>query len=165
MGLYGQRIGCLSLVCASEDEATRVESQLKSIARPMYSNPPLHGALIVCNILRDPSLKALFYQEVKDMADRIILMRTRLRAALEGLTTKDAWKHVTDQIGMFCFSGWSCLIAKKRKRCSGLKPEHVDALAKEHSIYMTRNGRISMAGVNSDNVGRLARAMHSVMKS
>ena len=44
MGLYGQRIGCLSIVCDNPTEAVAVESQLKSIARPTYSNPPLHGA-------------------------------------------------------------------------------------------------------------------------
>lgn len=107
MGLYGQRIGCLSLVCDSSQEATKVESQLKKLARPMYSNPPMHGALIVIKILTDPTLKALWYKEVKGMADRIIFMRTKLRAALEGHQSKLPWEHVTDQIGMFCFSGIS----------------------------------------------------------
>ena len=105
MGLYGQRVGCLSLVCSSTDEATRVESQLKSIARPMYSNPPMHGALIVTKILSDASLKTQWYGEVKEMADRIISMRTKLRSALEGHGPSRSWQHVTDQIGMFCFSG------------------------------------------------------------
>jgi aspartate/tyrosine/aromatic aminotransferase len=38
----------------------------------------------------------------------------------------------------------------------------VDRLTGELSIYLTRNGRISMAGVNSRNVDRLAEAIHRV---
>ena len=75
MGLYGQRIGCFSIMCASVDEAERVESQMKLLARPMYSNPPLHGAAIVSTILGDDKLKKQWYAEVKVMADRIINMR------------------------------------------------------------------------------------------
>lgn len=47
MGLYGQRIGCLSVVCDNPQEARAVESQLKAIARPSYSNPPLHGRFVL----------------------------------------------------------------------------------------------------------------------
>ena len=82
------------------------------------------------------------------MADRIISMRTALRSELEKAGSQKNWQHITDQIGMFCFSG--------------LTPEMVDELAAKHHIYMTRNGRISMAGVNSKTVGRLAEAIHAV---
>jgi len=128
-----------------------VESQMKAIARPMYSNPPLHGALLVSKILHCKDLKAQWYVEVKGMADRIISMRKLLRENLENLGSKWTWNHVTDQIGMFAFSG--------------ITPEMVDRLAAEYSIYMTRNGRISMAGVNSKSVVPLAKALHAVTKS
>jgi aspartate aminotransferase len=121
---------------------------MRMIARPMYSNPPLHGAALVSTILGDAALKQQWYREVKVMADRIIDMRSKLRASLEASGSALPWKHVTEQIGMFCFSGMS--------------GEMVDALAKEHHIYMTRNGRISMAGVTSSTVDRLAAAMHEV---
>lgn len=150
MGLYGQRIGCFSIMCASPEEAQRVESQMKLIARPMYSNPPLHGAAIVSAILGDPVLKKQWFGEVKTMADRIIDMRAQLRLALEKSGSVLKWNHVTEQIGMFCFSG--------------MTGEQVDALRVDHHIYMTRNGRISMAGVTSSTVGRLASAMHEVTK-
>ncbi|KAG2437533.1 hypothetical protein HYH02_011176 [Chlamydomonas schloesseri] len=148
MGLYGQRVGCLSVVCDNKRDASAVESQLKAIARPMYSNPPLHGALLVTKILQDADLKQLWFKEVKGMADRIISMRSLLRKRLEEAGSPLQWGHITDQIGMFAYSGMS--------------PEMVDALAAKHHIYMTRNGRISMAGVNTKNVGRLAEAMHAV---
>jgi aspartate aminotransferase len=40
-------------VCKTADVAGRVESQLKLVIRPMYSNPPIHGASIVAAILKD----------------------------------------------------------------------------------------------------------------
>ncbi|XP_024004001.1 aspartate aminotransferase, mitochondrial [Eutrema salsugineum] len=151
MGLYGQRVGCLSVLCADEKQAVTVKSQLQQLARPMYSNQPLHGAQIVSTILGDPELKSLWLKEVKIMADRIIGMRTTLRESLEKLGSPLSWEHVTKQIGMFCYSG--------------LTPEQVDRLTSEYHIYMTRNGRISMAGVTTENVGYLANAIHEVTKS
>jgi aspartate aminotransferase len=50
-GLYGERIGALSMVCSTADEAANVLSQLKTIIRAGYSNPPIHGAHIVKTIL------------------------------------------------------------------------------------------------------------------
>ncbi|KAI3963784.1 hypothetical protein MKW98_029894 [Papaver atlanticum] len=151
MGLYGQRVGCLSLVCDDDKQAIAVKSQLQQIARPMYSNPPVHGALVVSTILSDPNLKNLWLKEVKGMADRIIGMRTALRENLENLGSPLSWEHITNQIGMFCYSG--------------MTPQQVDRLTSEYHIYMTRNGRISMAGVTTGNVGYLANAIHEVTKS
>ncbi|OMP10773.1 Aspartate/other aminotransferase [Corchorus olitorius] len=151
MGLYGQRVGCLSVLCGDEKEAVAVKSRLQQLARPMYSNPPVHGALIVSTILNDPDLKKLWLKEVKVMADRIIGMRTALRESLENLGSPLSWKHITNQIGMFCYSG--------------LTPEQVDRLTNEFHIYLTRNGRISMAGVTTGNVEYLANAIHKVTKS
>lgn len=84
------------------------------------------------------------------MADRIIEMRRQLREKLESLGSKHNWEHITNQIGMFCFSG--------------LTPEQVDRLTNEFHIYLTRNGRISMAGVTSKDIQPLAEAIHAVSK-
>ena len=73
-GLYGERVGAFSVLCESEEEKTRVESQLKILVRAMYSNPPIHGARIVAEILNDRELMAIWREEVKGMADRIISM-------------------------------------------------------------------------------------------
>lgn len=150
MGLYGQRAGCLSILCEDEMQAVAVKSQLQQIARPMYSNPPVHGALVVSIILNDPELKSLWLKEVKGMADRIIGMRKALKENLEKLGSPLSWDHITNQIGMFCYSG--------------MTPEQVDRLTNEYHIYMTRNGRISMAGVTTGNVAYLANAIHEVTK-
>ncbi|KAL6629390.1 hypothetical protein ACP70R_029155 [Stipagrostis hirtigluma subsp. patula] len=150
MGLYGQRVGCLSILCEDEMEATAVKSQLQQIARAMYSSPPVHGALVVSIILNDPGLKSLWLKEVKVMADRIIGMRKALRENLEMLGSPLSWEHVTNQIGMFCYSG--------------MTPEQVDRLAQEYHVYMTRTGRMSIAGVTTRNVAYLANAIHEVTK-
>jgi aspartate aminotransferase len=76
-GLYGERVGAFSLVCESAEEKKRVESQLKILVRAMYSNPPIHGARIVAEILEDEGLMNIWRGEVKGMADRIITMSTR----------------------------------------------------------------------------------------
>ena len=147
-GLYGERAGCLSVVCESEDEALRIESQLKIIARPMYSNPPIHGARIVSTILRDQALESEWKSEVKQMADRIIEMRELLQNNLSH--SMHDWSHITKQIGMFCFTG--------------LDSDQVSRLANEFHIFMTKDGRISIAGITTDNVDYLADCIHKVTK-
>jgi aspartate aminotransferase len=148
MGLYGERVGAFSIVCASAEEKARVDSQIKIIVRPLYSNPPVHGARIASTILKDPALNKQWLGEVKGMADRIIKMRALLKENLEKLGSKHDWSHITDQIGMFAFTG--------------LNAEQMTKLAEEHSVYATKDGRISVAGITSDNVGRLAEAIYKI---
>lgn len=149
-GLYGERIGALTLLCKDNNEALAVESQLKILIRPMYSNPPVHGARIVQTILSDNALTTQWRGEVDKMAKRIISMRSKLVDNLKAIGSKHDWSHITNQIGMFCYTG--------------LKPEQVDRMAKEFHVYLTRNGRISVAGITSHNVEHLARAIHEVSK-
>lgn len=40
----------------------------------------------------------------------------------------------------------------------------MEKLTKDHSVYLTKDGRISVAGVSSTNVDYLAYAMHQVSK-
>ncbi|PVI07140.1 mitochondrial aspartate aminotransferas-like protein [Periconia macrospinosa] len=148
MGLYGERVGAFSVVCESAEEKKRVDSQVKILVRPLYSNPPIHGARIASEILNDSSLNKQWLGEVKDMADRIITMRALLKENLEKLGSKHDWSHITSQIGMFAYTG--------------LKPEQMEALAKEHSVYATKDGRISVAGITTGNVKRLAEAIYKV---
>jgi aspartate aminotransferase len=148
MGLYGERVGAFSIVCADAEEKKRVDSQIKILVRPLYSNPPVHGARIASEILNDPALNEQWLGEVKGMADRIITMRALLKKNLEDLGSKHDWSHITSQIGMFAYTG--------------LTSEQMDKLAKEHSVYATKDGRISVAGITSDNVGRLAKAIYAV---
>mmetsp|Transcript_54074 Transcript_54074/g.73889 ORF Transcript_54074/g.73889 Transcript_54074/m.73889 type:complete len:429 (-) Transcript_54074:262-1548(-) len=149
-GLYGERAGALSAVCADKEERDRVQSQMKILIRPMYSNPPIHGARLVSTILKDAQLRSQWEKDCLGMASRITSMRASLVESLKSQGSKKSWGHVTDQIGMFCYSG--------------LSPDEVEAAKNEHSVYMTKDGRISMAGVTSENVEYLAYAMHEVTK-
>ena len=149
MGLYGERVGAFSVVTASAEECKRVDSQVKIIVRPLYSNPPVHGARIASTILNDATLNKQWLGEVKDMADRIIKMRALLKENLEKLGSKRKWNHITDQIGMFAYTG--------------LTAEQMTELAEKHSVYATKDGRISVAGITSENVGRLAESIFKVV--
>jgi aspartate aminotransferase len=120
MGLYGERVGAFSIVCADAEEKKRVDSQIKILVRPLYSNPPIHGARIASEILNDASLNQQWLSEVKDMAERIITMRALLKKNLEDLGSKHDWSHITNQIGMFAYTG--------------LTAEQMDELAKEASL-------------------------------
>jgi len=148
-GLYGQRVGALSIVAADKGEAAKVLSQMKMTIRPMYSNPPKHGAQLVKTILSDERLTKDFINQCSDMATRINEMRIDLRSALEEGGDRN-WEHITKQIGMFCYSG--------------MTKEEVTALRDNHSIYCTMDGRISMAGVTTGNVDYIANAIKEVMK-
>ncbi|KAF9972651.1 aspartate transaminase aat1 [Actinomortierella ambigua] len=151
MGLYGERTGSFSLVCASPEEKARVDSQIKIVVRPMYSNPPVNGARIVASVLSNPELYKEWLGEVKLMADRIITMRNQLKNHLvNDHKSKLNWDHITNQIGMFCYTG--------------LTPEQVEKLKNEHHVYLTKDGRISVAGISSKNVAYLAKAIHEVTK-
>ncbi|EPQ29123.1 uncharacterized protein PFL1_03411 [Pseudozyma flocculosa PF-1] len=149
MGLYGERVGAFSLVTANPDEKARVDSQIKIIVRPMYSNPPVHGAKIAGSILADQALYQQWLGEVKGMADRINGMRSTLKNLLvNDLNSKLNWDHITNQIGMFAFLG--------------ISPEQVAKLCNEHHVYLTGDGRISVAGITNHNVQHLAESLHKV---
>jgi aspartate aminotransferase, mitochondrial len=150
-GLYGHRIGCLSIVGQDQDEASRVISQLKLVIRPMYSNPPIHGARIVSTVLSDKDgLRADFLQECRGMADRIHTMRDLLQNELANAGSIRDWSHITRQIGMFAYSG--------------MTKEQVLAMRDKHHVYCTVDGRISMAGITEGNVEYIAKAIHDVTK-
>lgn len=114
----------------------------------MYSSPPIHGALIVQEVLSDEALREQYYTECEGMATRIGSMRTLLRSELEAAGSTHDWSHVTNQIGMFAFTGMS--------------PEMCDELTSKHAIFLTRDGRISIAGINTGNAKAIAAAIHDV---
>ncbi|KAI2493687.1 Aminotransferase class I and II [Fragilaria crotonensis] len=147
-GLYGERCGTFSILCSSPEQKEKVMSQLKLIVRPMYSSPPKHGSSIVKTVLSNEALTADYYQECKSMADRILEMRSKFVQALAAAGSTHDWSHVTNQIGMFAFTGMS--------------PDMVTELTDTYAIYLTKDGRISVAGLNDGNVDYVAKAVHAV---
>jgi aspartate aminotransferase len=149
-GLYGERIGTLSVVTSDTEEAQRVKSLLKASARAMYSNPPIYGARIVSEILLDPELKSTWQEECAAMTARIVHIRQALRGELVRIGSTRNWEHITQQTGMFCYSG--------------LNKEEITDLRKKYHIYCTDDGRISIAGVTSKNVNYLANSIQDITK-
>ncbi|KAK1831926.1 putative aspartate aminotransferase [Podospora conica] len=153
-GLYGERAGCFHYVASpapgAAETTTRVASQLAILQRSEISNPPIYGAKIASIALNDKALFAEWQENLRTMSGRIIDMRKALRAKLEELGTPGTWNHVTDQIGMFSFTG--------------LTEAQVARIRSEFHIYMTKNGRISMAGLNTRNVEYVAKAIDAVVR-
>ena len=147
-GLYGERVGTLSVVCGDVEQRERILSVLRNIIRPMYSNPPRHGSSIVKTILTSETMTQQYLLECSSMARRIAEMRTKLVDALVAAKSTHDWSHITLQIGMFAFTG--------------MTPEMCDRLTNEYAIFLTTNGRISVAGLNDANVSYVAQAIHAV---
>lgn len=150
-GLYGERVGTFSVVCAIKDKVAAVISQLDVIIRNLYSNPPKHGANIVKVVLKDPALTQEWRDELKIMSGRIISMRQALFNELKRLGTPGDWTHIVSQIGMFSYTGLTV------KQCENM--------INKHHVYMLKNGRVSMAGVTSKNVGYIAAAMDDSVRN
>mmetsp|Transcript_31117 Transcript_31117/g.47546 ORF Transcript_31117/g.47546 Transcript_31117/m.47546 type:complete len:163 (-) Transcript_31117:60-548(-) len=151
MGLYGERCGALHFVCKDKGAAGKLLSQIKIIIRTAYSSPPKHGARIAALILNKPELRAQWLNELINVTNRMTEMRTLLRKNLESNGAKGSWEHVTKQIGMFSFTG--------------LTPAQSDQMVKKHHIYMTKNGRISVAGLTKGNVKHVADSIKDVTEN
>jgi aspartate aminotransferase len=149
-GLYGERAGCMSVITANPAEKEVVMSRIKVLARALYSNPPIHGARIVDIILGDKHLTKLWHDDLKMMSGRMMQMRTGLHRNLKELGSEHNWNHLVDQIGMFAYTG--------------LNKAQVDELREKSAIYMTADGRISIAGLNTGNLHYIAEAFHNVTK-
>jgi len=147
-GMYGERVGCFHVV-SKPDTSEAVASQLKIVARPMYSNPPSYGARIVVTVLKDPVLFAQWKQDLVTMSGRIKQVRELLTQELKKLGTPGDWSHIKNQIGMFTYTG--------------LNEPQCDRLIKDFHVYLLKSGRISMAGINTSNVSYLAKAINAVV--
>ncbi|GIX54871.1 MAG: amino acid aminotransferase [Sphaerotilus natans] len=147
--LYGERVGALSVVCASKEEATRVLSQLKIAIRTNYSNPPTHGAQIVATVLTTPALRTMWEDELAAMRVRIKEMRTLLVEKLTAAGVQGDLSYIVRQKGMFSYSG--------------LNKDQMVRLRGEFGVYGVDSGRICVAALNTKNIGYVADAIVKVM--
>ena len=150
-GLYGERAGAFHFITSptpsdpssASGTITRIASQLSICQRSEISNPPAYGARIASTVLNSRPLFSEWEENLRTMSGRIKEMRAALRSYLEESNGKEgSWKHITEQIGMFSFTG--------------LTESQVGELRSRGHIYMTKNGRISMAGLNTDNLAYVA---------
>jgi len=149
LSLYGERIGALSIVTASKDEAARTLSQLKRVIRTNYSNPPTHGGQAAAMVLTTPELHALWDRELGQMRERIKVMRKQLVEKIRAIRADFDLGFIVEQRGMFSYSG--------------LTKAQVHRLRDEYSIYAIDSGRICVAALNSKNIDYVAQAIAKVL--
>lgn len=148
MSVYGERCGALSVACTDAAEAALVLGQMKATVRRNYSSPGIHAAGIVAGVLGTPALRAAWEADVAAMRGRIQAMRERLHATLSALQPGRDVGYLLSQRGMFSYTG--------------LSAAQVDRLRDEFGVYLVRSGRMCVAGLNTGNVERTARAMAAV---
>ncbi len=150
LSLYGERVGGLSVVAPTKEEASRVHGQLKFTIRRIYSSPASHGNHVVDIVMNDETLYNQWVGEVYEMRDRIRDMRQKLQDTLSAKLPERDFSYFTKQRGMFSFTG--------------LTAEQVARLQSEFAVYMVDNGRMCIAGLNNQNVEYVANAMAEVLK-
>jgi aromatic-amino-acid transaminase len=146
---YGERVGALSVLCESKDEADRVLSQLKIAIRTNYSNPPTHGGTVCAMVLNTPDLRALWEKELAAMRVRIKEMRVALVEKLKAAGVKEDMSFITTQIGMFSYSG--------------LSKDQMVRLRNEFGVYGTDTGRMCVAALNSKNIDYVCASIAKVI--
>jgi aromatic-amino-acid transaminase len=147
--LYGERVGALTIVAADRDEAMRVLSQVKRVARANYSSPPSFGGQVAATILETPELRSLWERELGDMRERIRRTRQTLYEALVKRVPAGSFHFIVEQRGMFSYTG--------------LTRSQVQRLRDEFSVYALDSGRICVAAVNSRNLEYVADAIAHVI--
>lgn len=148
-GLYNERVGALTLIAENADIADRAFSQVKTIIRANYSNPPSHGANIVAHILTTPEMKEEWIDELTTMRQRIHRMRQLFVKTLQDKGANQDFSFIAKQNGMFSFSG--------------LTEQQVMALRNEYGIYIVKSGRLNVAGMTLDNMSLLCESIVKVL--
>lgn len=148
-GLYNERVGAFTLVGNTPEVADTAFSQVKTIIRANYSNPPAHGAKVVATILADDELRAVWEEELSEMRVHIKALRMDLVETLSRLGAKQDFGFIEQQNGMFSFSG--------------LTKDQVGRLKAEFGIYAVDSGRINIAGLSSRNLESVCKAIIAVL--
>lgn len=157
IGMYGERVGAIHVINNETNEGNEtkslnnaIKSQLNKLIRSEISNPPAYGSKIVATILTDENLRKQWQDDLITMSSRIIKMRNKLKGLLIELKTPGNWDHITNQTGMFSFTG--------------LTSEMVARLEEKHAVYLVSSGRASVAGLNDHNVEKVAKAIDEVVR-
>ncbi|TDO97471.1 amino acid aminotransferase [Marinomonas balearica] len=148
-GLYNERVGALTIVAETAEQASAAFTQIKRCARTNYSNPPSHGAAVVTEILTDDQLRSLWEMELASMRQRIQEMRTLFVNTLRAKGVEQDFSFISKQQGMFSFSG--------------LTPDQVASLKEDHAIYIVGSGRLNVAGMTKNNMEQLCEAIAAVL--
>ncbi|XP_053575401.1 aspartate aminotransferase, cytoplasmic-like [Bombina bombina] len=147
-GLYGERVGCLTVVIKTNEVLLGVCSQLEILARSKWSAPPAVGARIVATILNNSFFYAEWKESIKEAAKRLMIIREKMKGKLRLLGTLQSWEHITNQTGLFSYTGLTCV--------------QVRLLIKKYHIYLHENGLINISSLNDSNLAYLLQSIHEV---
>ncbi|XP_055709233.1 aspartate aminotransferase, mitochondrial-like isoform X1 [Phlebotomus papatasi] len=147
-GLYGERVGAVTFITKTPDHTSQILSQVEGFVKGLYWSPPNHGIRIATEILSDKELCAEWRADVKKMTERLTTARHSLRQQLEKWGSSRDWKHITDHVGWFTYSGLNSL--------------ECECLTNKYSVHITKDGRMALTGVNPGNVEYLAFAIREV---
>ncbi|KAH0594272.1 hypothetical protein MHUMG1_08111 [Metarhizium humberi] len=138
MGLYGERVGALHLVCRTSMAADKAKGHLARFQRGQISQPPTTGARLAATILSDPELFQEWLLDLGEMSGRIRQMRRALHDELVALGTPGRWDHVISQVA---------------------------SIQENSHVYILKSGRISVAGLNTNNVKHVAEAIDAAVRT
>jgi aspartate/tyrosine/aromatic aminotransferase len=148
-GLYGERVGGVTAVAQSQESSRCVQSQVQATIRAIYSNPPLHGGLIVEKVLGNAELRDLWQSELEEIRARIASLRKQFVQTLKTMVPHRNFEYINQQRGMFSYSG--------------LTGEQAERLKADHGVYILRSGRINIAGINQHNLQSICQAISRVV--
>ena len=147
-GVYRERTGILMAVAQDDGLKTLTQGTLNYLNRQNYSFPPDHGARLVTMILTDETLYAQWVEELEEVRLGMLGLRKQLAGELARLTNSDRFAFIADHRGMFSRVGVS--------------PDVVEQLRADYGIYMVGDSRMNIAGLNSETVPVLAKAIAEV---
>lgn len=149
-GIYGERVGAGLVYCKEVEDTKGVLSHLKKLARTSYSNPSRHGALLVAQLLRDTSLRALWEEELLALRKRLLMLRKKIKEAIESKTAS-SYNQVEEGKGMFFFTG--------------LNEKQILFLKSQKGIYLTWDGRMNLSGLSDTNFSYVMESLATALKS
>jgi aspartate/tyrosine/aromatic aminotransferase len=151
MGLYGERAGPLHFITKDSQTLPKIKDSLTELALGLYLTPVGHGSRIIKTVLADQELKKMWIDELKEVSQRLNTVRELLYEALVKVKVPGTWEHIKFQKGMFSYTG--------------LNKTQCEALIKKHKIFLVKSGRISLSGLNAQNVEKVALAMKDVVEN
>lgn len=144
-GIYRERAGLLMAIAPKAEMRAVVQGNLAFLNRQNYSFPPDHGARLVTMILTDAELRADWQAELEEVRLSMLGLRRQLADELRKLTNSDRFDFIAHHRGMFSRLGAS--------------EAQVEAMRRDHGIYMVGDSRLNIAGLNAATVPVLARSI------
>ncbi|EGV64796.1 aspartate aminotransferase [Yamadazyma tenuis] len=152
LGLYGERLGCLHVVVSDASNTPLVSDQLRYLFRAECSSSPAYGARLMALITKSDELFAQWKKDLQDVSVRLRTIRdTVYKLITEKYKTPGTWEHVKTQRGLFWYSGLTEAQSKK--------------LLEEYHVFLPKNGRVNVAGLNDNNIDAFCAAFDAVVRN